>query len=218
MRAAILVDLDDTLLDDRHAMTCAVTEFQRRHGGAGAIAETGLADRWLTITAFHWARFRAGEITFEAQRRERLRDLLQRPLDSSEADALFEQYLTYYQSHWRLAAGADDFLARTANVPKALVSNGEHRQVLGKVSALGIHRHFAVIVTPETAGAGKPNAAIFNHALNALGGVDASASLMVGDSYEADIQPAQALGMATFHVCNRTPGRTIADAANAAWG
>lgn len=216
MTPAILADLDDTLFDDRHAMSCAISALHLSHGVGGTINGQALADHWAALTERHWARFRSGELTFQEQRRERVRDLLQRPVSSFEADAIFEQYLAHYQAHWRLAPGALEFLACTAHVPKALVSNGEHKQVSSKAAALGLLEHFNAIVTPEVAGAAKPNLAIFRHALGALGIADASTCLMVGDNHDADIQPAQSLGMATFHVCNRTLGRTIADAAKAA--
>lgn len=218
MALAILADLDDTLLDDRHAMSCAISALRASHGVGGAVTGQALADHWAAITGLHWARYRRGELTFQQQRRERVRDLMQRPLGPPEADAIFEEYLTHYQAHWRLAPGALEFLARTAHVPKALISNGEHGQVTRKISALGLTGHFNAIVTPEVAGAAKPSLVIFHHALGALGVTDASKCLMVGDDHAADIQPAQALGMATFHVCNSTPGRTIADAASAAAG
>jgi putative hydrolase of the HAD superfamily len=216
MTTAILADLDDTLFDDRHAMSCAISALHLSHGVGDAISGPVLTEHWTAITELHWARYRSGELTFQEQRRERVRDLLQRPVSSSEADALFEQYLAHYRAHWRLAPGASEFLARTAHLPKVLISNGEHLQVNSKASALGLLEHFNAIVTPEVAGAVKPDLAIFRHALGVLGIADASACLMVGDNYDADIRPAQVLGMATFHVCNRTPGRRIADAANAA--
>ena len=216
MTPAILADLDDTLFDDRHAMSCAISALHASHAVGGAITGQALANHWATITELHWARYRCGELTFQQQRRERMRDLLKRPVSADEADTLFEQYLAHYRAHWRLAPGASEFLARTARVPTALVSNGEHRQTNSKASALGLLDHFNAIVTPEVAGAAKPDFAIFRHALGALGIADASMCLMVGDNLAADILPAQALGMATFHVSNRTPGRTMADAANAA--
>jgi putative hydrolase of the HAD superfamily len=138
MTTAILADLDDTLFDDRHAMSCAISALHLSHGVGGTFAGQALADHWAAITELHWARYRSGELTFQEQRRERVRDLLKRPMGSSEADALFDQYLAHYQDHWRLAPGASEFLARTAHVPKALVSNGEHKQVTRKASALGL--------------------------------------------------------------------------------
>jgi putative hydrolase of the HAD superfamily len=215
MPAAILVDLDDTLLDDRYAMGRAITALRESHGVGRSVAARDLVGHWLAITAVHWKRYRNGELTMHEQRRERLRDLLREPLSATEADALFERYLAHYRDHWRLAPGASAFLERTSNLPKALVSNGEHSQVLSKVAALGLHAHFVAILTPEVGGAAKPDLAIFRQALARVG-TQPGETLMVGDSYEADILPAQALGMATFHVCNTVPGRTIADAADAA--
>jgi HAD superfamily hydrolase (TIGR01509 family) len=43
-------------------------------------------------------------------------------------------------------------------------------------------------------------------------GVAPTNCLMIGDDFEADIAPAQALGMATFHVARGTAGRGLLDA------
>jgi putative hydrolase of the HAD superfamily len=60
--------------------------------------------------------------------------------------------------------------------------------------ALGLLPHLEIVVTPREAGAAKPDAAIFHHAL-ALLGTAAEETLYVGDSYEHDVVGARAAGL-----------------------
>lgn len=211
MARGILIDLDDTLIDDTFAMRQAARSFREIHPDLAAFAAEDLADRWAVLTEAHWRRFRDGETTLQGQRRARIRGLLSRDVADPEADALFARYLERYETHWRPVEGADEFLARTAGVPKVIVSNGERGQALRKVERLGMGRHFIAVLTPEDTGKPKPDPSLFLAAL-ALLGLDPADCLMIGDNHEADIVPARSLGMAAFHVSLHEPGRRLVDA------
>jgi len=211
MARGILIDLDDTLIDDTFAMRQAAQSFREFHPDLAAFADAEIADRWAELTEFHWRRFRDGETTLQGQRRARIRGLLSRDVADPEADALFARYLERYETHWRRVEGADEFLARTAGVPKVIVSNGERGQALRKVERLGMGRHFVAVLTPEDTGKPKPDPSIFLAAL-ALLGLEPADCLMIGDNHEADIVPARSLGMAAFHVSPHEPGRRLVDA------
>ena len=215
MVRGILIDLDDTLIDDTFAMRQAARSFRDLHADLATIAAEDLADRWTALTEANWRRFRDGETTLQGQRRARIRGLLSRDVADSEADALFARYLERYETHWRPARGADEFLARTAGVPKVIVSNGERGQALRKIERLGMARHFVALVTPEDAGKPKPDPSIFLAAV-ALLGLEPADCLMIGDNHDADIVPAQSLGMAAFHVSMHEPGRGLLDALDGA--
>ena len=58
----------------------------------------------------------------------------------------------------------------------------------------GLAPYFEVVLTAEKAGVKKPHPDIFNQAL-ALAETTAKNALMIGDSFEADIEGAIALGM-----------------------
>ena len=210
MPLGILIDLDDTLIDDTFAMRQAARSFGELHEDLAALATDRLADRWGELTETHWRRFRDGKTTLQGQRRARVRGLLSRDVPDPEADALFARYLERYETHWRLVEGADEFLARTAGVPKVIVSNGERGQALRKVERLGMGRHFVAVLTPEDTGKPKPDPSIFLAAL-ALLGLEPADCLMIGDNLEADIVPARSLGMAAFHVSMHEPGRRLVD-------
>ena len=57
-----------------------------------------------------------------------------------------------------------------------------------------IDHYFKTITNSEIAGVKKPNPKIFNFALN-LANTSANKSIMIGDSYEADILGAKNMGM-----------------------
>ena len=68
-----------------------------------------------------------------------------------------------------------------------------------KMDKLWIVALLDVVLTAERAGVKKPHSAIFEKALEEAG-VEAKNSLMIGDSYEADIAGAVALGMQADHL------------------
>ncbi len=199
MIRGILIDLDDTLADDRFATDQAVVDLWAcRNKGAAFDAES-LKNRWAEITDRHWRRFRTGQATLQGQRRARMAELFAQKFSDTEADELFEEFLGFYEANWRLAEGAKEFLSLTSGLPKVIVTNCEAHQASSKVARLDLGGHFLGVVTPEVAGVPKPKPAIFQHALGLLG-LHASDCLMVGDSEEYDIEPARALGMSTFLV------------------
>lgn len=211
MPCALLVDLDDTLLDDRGAMAAAVLMFRDKHGLAPDEADGALTTRWDEVGRVLWRRLARGEVTLQAQRRIRLREVFSLSLADADADALFADYRHCYEQCWTLQPGANEFLRLTAHLPRVIVTNGRLPQARRKLDKCGLTALFAGLVTPDDCGASKPDPRIFAHALDLLG-VKANEALMVGDDLEADIQPALALGMRVFHVNPVAPGRTIRDA------
>lgn len=210
MIKAILIDLDDTLADDRFATEQAALLLCRSYAIHADKAPADIAARWSEITDKHWKRYRNGETTLQGQRRARLAELIGNPIADAQADQMFAEYISHYESNWRLVPEAKSFLTATSAIPKIIITNGDSEQAARKVSVLELGYHFSAVVTPELAGVSKPNAGIYVHALNLLG-VDARDCLMIGDSYENDIAPALALGMAAFHVGSVT-GKSLLDA------
>jgi len=112
--------------------------------------------------------------------------------------ALFEQYAT--EETWRLRPGVAETLhvLRQRELRTGIVSNFDLRlRVL--LQRLEIDEFFDIVVLPADCGAAKPDARIFEVALNGLG-LEAASVLYLGDDPERDGQPAQALGMAELDV------------------
>ena len=69
---------------------------------------------------------------------------------------------------------------------------------------LGYARFFSLIVDSRRVGLFKPDPAIFLHAAEKLGG-DPGTIMMVGDSFERDVQPAKKAGLKTAWLEGATP-------------
>jgi putative hydrolase of the HAD superfamily len=167
---AVVWDVDDTLFDYTTA---------DRAGMRGHLAAEGLLDgyttveqalaRWREITDRHWARFSAGELTFEEQRRERIRVFLGEQLTDAEADAWIQRYMAHYEAAWALfpdVLPALDVLA--ASHRHAVLSNSSLTVQDHKLRALGVHHRFEVILCAAELGVSKPEAGAFLAACEAL--------------------------------------------------
>lgn len=163
---AMLIDLDDTLLNDRSALETAFSAFFDAHRARldGETHGNALL-RWQTLSSHYWQQYERGEITFAQQRRRRVADFLRTPLSDGAADAAFEPYLQDYEAAWALFPGVAEFLAQTAEIPKAIITNGEREQQLRKIDACGLSKHVVGVLTPTQCGYWKPAPEIFHAGL-----------------------------------------------------
>ena len=83
---------------------------------------------------------------------------------------------------------------RARGIRLALLTNGDAANQRRSVERHGLAAHFECIVIEGEFGIGKPDERVFRHALRAVS-CTPEAAWMVGDSLEADIAPALALGM-----------------------
>lgn len=179
MPRALLVDLDDTLIDDRGAMAAAVLQLRAQRELAPEVEDSALVHMWDSVGRQVWHAMELGQITFQEQRRLRLRQVFQLRISDDAADSLFADYLAHYEHAWSLLPGAREFLEATAHLPRVIVTNGNKPQALRKIAKLGLTNQFLAIVTPEDCGARKPDPRIFLHALSLLG-VNAEDAVMIG--------------------------------------
>lgn len=192
---AIFLDLDDTLLDNRKATRVGFEAFLGANQKlVDQASHSDIFNAWKVVTRRHWRRHEANEISFEDQRRCRVREFLNISLSDNDADLAFEPYLNAYEAAWELLPGVLKFLSETRGIPKFIVTNGDRQQQLRKVSATGLSEYIDGVVTPVDCGYWKPQPEIFMHALK-LAGVSATGCLMVGDQDDRDLAPARQLGM-----------------------
>lgn len=88
-----------------------------------------------------------------------------------------------------------------------LISNTEttnDEQVEHALQKLGIAEMFASVTSSVTTGVKKPSPRIFELAMNKQG-ASASRSLMIGNDYVEDIEPAKKLGMSTILLTSKPP-------------
>ncbi|MFG2951312.1 HAD family hydrolase [Streptomyces adustus] len=167
---AVLWDVDDTLFD----YTTADREGMRSHLAAeGLLAGYGTPElalaRWREVTDAQWARFSAGETTFQGQRRDRVRVFLETPLSDAEADSWFERYVGHYETAWALFPDVLPVLdALGADYRHAVLSNSSLTVQERKLRVLGVRDRFETVLCAAELGISKPDAGAFHAACEAL--------------------------------------------------
>jgi putative hydrolase of the HAD superfamily len=148
------------------------------------------------ITEKHVQRYLAGELSFQGQRRERLKEIFasSRNLSDVDADRLFEKYREAYERNWRLFPEVLPCLEKLKPYELGIISNGNSAQQIQKLVATGIHDRFAVIVISEAAGKSKPDPGIFLKACRAAE-LNPSQCWHIGDNVEADYKGSLSAGM-----------------------
>jgi putative hydrolase of the HAD superfamily len=196
---ALLLDLDDTLLDysggvdDCWASACALA--------APAVAQEGLLTALAAARRSFWR-------DPEHNRRERVNmrrawaQIAALALEQCGADArlgaaIAEAFAT--SRHAKMALFPDALALLTAvrecGVPLALVTNGDAREQRAKIERHDLARFFDAIVIEGEFGAGKPDEAVYRTALAGLAIEPGPDVWMVGDHLEFDVAGPQRLGL-----------------------
>ena len=149
-----------------------------------------------------WKRYREGEIDKETLRFQRLKtvfDTLNYPTTHALIDELADAYIQTLPEYNILFEGALEMLSALKNkYALHMITNGFKDVQYFKMRNSGLLPFFETITDSSSVGVKKPNPKIFDHALHA-GQVLPSQSVMIGDSFEADIEGALAVGMHAIH-------------------
>lgn len=193
MVLGVLFDLDDTLVDLDRAARSAI----RVH-----LADLGLPhddttpDRWRAAEERHFGRFLAGELGFQEQRRERVRELLDRDLEDDAADTWFAEYLVRLEAEWACFDDVRSTLEALDDrgLPVGIVTNLDASLQRRKLELVGLGDRFDVLVGLDALGVGKPDPTVFHHACGLLG-TPASETAFVGDRLDHDALGARDAGL-----------------------
>jgi putative hydrolase of the HAD superfamily len=192
----IFFDIDGTLHDHLGAERAGALAIKHAHPDAFPGSDDEHYARWHRIAEKHVRRYLAGELSYQQQRRERLRELFagHRVLTDAEADAVFARYQERYTAGWRLYPDALPCLDALAGRALGIISNGDGAQQRAKLAALSIAGRFAVIVVSGEVGAAKPDPAIFARAC-ILAGLPPARCVYVGDDADTDAVGARRAGL-----------------------
>jgi putative hydrolase of the HAD superfamily len=188
----VLFDIDDTLLDHGAAERSAATLLHKR-----VSAPVPLEDflvRWATALERHFARYLAEEVSYQGQRRDRVREVVDSSLSDEAADRLFADYLANYEAGWSLFSDVLPCLDSLSQHRLGVISNGQGHQQRRKLAQTGILDRFECLVISEECGCAKPDATIFLRACAQVGESPAN-SVYVGDRYDLDAQAARTAGL-----------------------
>lgn len=191
----IFFDIDETLFDNGGAQQTASRKLYRDHEVLHELyPERAFPGIWDRVTEKYVRHYLSKQISFQEQRRRRLREIFQNDLMENEADGIFSTYLKYYEESWRLFDDVLSCLDELKEYDLGIISNGDSAQQRLKLSKLNILDRFAVIVISDDVGISKPNAEIFKYACNTTG-VKPESCFHVGDSLALDARAACEAGL-----------------------
>ncbi|WP_162628079.1 YjjG family noncanonical pyrimidine nucleotidase [Arcticibacterium luteifluviistationis] len=149
-----------------------------------------------------WTQLEQEIITHETIRMFRFQKALSSlnvEIDKEQSIAMNLKFLDLLPNKTKLIDGCQETLeALQAKYQLHILSNGYAEVQAKKLEHSGIKGYFQHIITNDIAASRKPNVGIFNYALEKSNS-QASQSLMIGDSYLADILGAKNAGWDTVH-------------------
>ncbi|WP_282123743.1 YjjG family noncanonical pyrimidine nucleotidase [Algibacter mikhailovii] len=150
------------------------------------------------INLKYWKLYREGLIEKEDLRFVRLNETFQAINYKIEEHIIYklsEDYITYLTSFNYLFENTHDILDYLSlNYNLHIITNGFDEVQHKKLTNSNIIKYFKTVTNSEMVGVKKPNPKIFKYALNSAK-ANISQSIMIGDSYEADILGAKDVGM-----------------------
>jgi putative hydrolase of the HAD superfamily len=196
----VLLDLDDTLLDHASAVRNALRLWLPELGVTPTAEHLTL---WNEVQEPHLRAWRERRISFDEQRRRRLRDFLpaiQVPYGVDQLDEIFGGYLRAYESSYRAFPDVPEALAAIAGagLQIAVLTNGNAKQQRRKLAAIGL-TGIGPVYTPDDLGVAKPDRAAFRSACERWG-LAPEEVLSVGDNHEFDVLGARAAGLRAVHL------------------
>lgn len=197
----IFFDLDHTLWDfDKNSTLAFKQIFEEQQI---ALDFQSFLKEYLPINLAYWRLFREQRISQPELRYKRLKDTFD-ILNFEIADAMIhrisEDYIDYLPNYNYLIDGALELLSYLK--PKYelhMITNGFEKVQHKKLEKSDLKPYFNVVVTSESIGVKKPNPKVFEFALEKAN-AKVENSVMVGDSFEADILGSLAVGMQPIYL------------------
>jgi putative hydrolase of the HAD superfamily len=194
---AVLLDVDDTLVDTRGAFATALAAVADAHL-PGEVDRAAVLEHWRTDPAGHYRSYTRGETDHRTQRRLRA-DLLHRtfggaPVGEDAFDAWDDLFWSTFERSWRAFDDAAAFLdrMRSAGVALGVVTNAAVELQERKLAAVGID--VPVLVGVDTLGYGKPHPDVFVEGARLLG-APPERTAYVGDEPMTDARAAHDAGL-----------------------
>ncbi|MDP5001749.1 MAG: YjjG family noncanonical pyrimidine nucleotidase [Flavobacterium sp.] len=184
----LFFDLDHTLWDfDKNSAFAFETIFKQQ---GLDINLSDFLEIYIPRNQHYWKLYQVNQITHEDLRYYRLKDVFD-ALEFEVSDAIIyhlsDEYIKYLPEYNHLFDGAIELLDYLK--PKYqlhIITNGFASVQTKKLKNSNIDHYFETITNSEMAGVKKPNSEIFNFALS-LAKASKEESIMIGDSYEADV-------------------------------
>ncbi len=196
----IFFDLDHTLWDFDRNSALTFERILKDHDIT--IDITHFLKVYVPVNLAYWKLYREDKIDQDTLRFSRLHDSftsLGHTLPKEMISSLAKDYIAHLTGFNHLFPFAIDILEYLKpDYRLHIITNGFKETQEKKLRNSGILTYFDKVVNSEMAGVKKPNPLIFELALE-LAGTTPARALMIGDSLEADILGARAVGLHTLH-------------------
>lgn len=200
-RPAVMLDVDDTLLDFKKAERAALTKAFTR---LGLPTDDNLLKEYSEINISQWELLEEGKITRQQTLEGRFDILFRRhgiDFPGAEANAMYEELLS--QGHYFMDGAPELLEALKGKYDLYIASNGVAKVQAGRLSSAGIAPYFKGIFISETMGADKPSREYFDLCFARMENFDPERTIIVGDSLTSDIRGGINAGIKTCWVNSR---------------
>lgn len=192
----LFFDIDATLLDHERAEELGAIEFLKASNEQLNLSASEFVKLWHGLSDKYFEKFLLKELSFQEQRRMRIKELFGHQLSNEQVDQKFEDYLKFYKANW---AAFEDVIPCLEQLKKqgnrlGVISNGDYHQQIEKLESINVKKYFDIIITSSVMGVSKPNPTIFIEA-SSQAGVPIHESYYIGDRLETDAIASQKAGM-----------------------
>lgn len=196
----IYFDLDHTLWDfDKNSALAFKHIFKSR---SITLTIENFLEAYTPINYRYWELYRDNMVSKEVLRFGRLKDsfdALKFETSDDTINLIADDYIKHLPENNHLLDGSKELLEYLKPKYKLhIITNGFEEVQHTKMNNAGILEYFETITTSEEAGVKKPNALIFQKALE-KSNARPDKSVMVGDNYIADIRGAENYGLRTIY-------------------
>ncbi|MCT4697860.1 YjjG family noncanonical pyrimidine nucleotidase [Tenacibaculum haliotis] len=201
----IFFDLDHTLWDfDKNSKLTFQQIFKEQEIQLEIVE---FLEVYMPINLEYWRLYREDKVTKSVLRYSRLQDAFNAvnyTISDTLINTISEDYIKYLPNHNHLFEGAIEVLEYLKQKYELhIITNGFEEVQILKMQKSGIAKYFKEVITSESVGVKKPNPKVFEFALMKAKTTPKN-SLMIGDSYEADVMGALKIGMLAIHFTNDT--------------
>jgi len=197
----IFFDLDHTLWDfEKNSSEAIIELFEifNLHKKINSIDE--FIKKYQIINAEYWNRYNHGLIDKQTVRYGRFKDLFSDYTIDDHiklAHQFADEYLLLAPTKKNVFPGTHETLNYLKNKYELhIITNGFKEVQAIKMKHTQLDSYFKSVLCSEDVGVNKPHPDVFNAALK-MSGANSINSLMIGDSFEADIVGAKNVGMKT---------------------
>ena len=196
----VFFDLDHTLWDFEKNSALTFKKILNEHNVGVDIPD--FLEVYIPINLAFWKLYREERITKSELRYQRLKtvfDELKHTVSDATINQLAVDYIKYLSSYNHLLPNTIEILDYLKPKYKLhIITNGFQEIQEKKMVNANIREYFDQIINSEMAGVKKPNPIIFELALSSAN-TTSDTSIMIGDSLEADILGAKAVGLHAIH-------------------